>query len=139
MAAKFGQVERDGIGASFFFDGVDAGSTVLVDLADDVGEFAVSPRLSSLFIAVEETEGLKFVQVVLVELFCFGDCGSVPRGPLTGLVSADEEDGLSTWVEDEQDPTVFGGASGPEFFEVVVVRSFDPVGVRPVELGSVLC
>lgn len=84
------------------------------------------------------TLSLQFFQVVLVEPFGFGDRGPVPLRPLAGLVSADEKDRLASRVEDEQHSAVLRCAWWSEFFEVVVVGSFDPVGVWSVELGSLL-
>jgi hypothetical protein len=79
---------------------------------------------------------LEFLQVVLVERFGFWDGGLVPLHPVVGLVAADEKNGLSSRVEDEQDPAVFRCASWSQFFEVVVLRSFDSVSVWSVELWS---
>ena len=57
---------------------------------------------------------------------------------VVGRVAADQENGLSSRVEDEQDPAVLGRTSRSQLFEVVVFRSFDTVSVWSVELWSAL-
>lgn len=33
---------------------------------------------------------------------------------------------------------MFGGSPGPEFFHVVMLRAFDPIGEGPIELRALL-